>query len=52
MEFLESHGLVPGALATVSEVLIFNHTITFRVQNLPVTLGMTSARYIFVERRK
>jgi DtxR family Mn-dependent transcriptional regulator len=52
MEFLENHGLILGVSVTVSEVLAFNQTITLRVQDHPVTLGFTSARYIFVERQK
>ena len=49
LAFLESKGLLPGAGATVLEVLPFNQTITLRVKDQTVTLGFTSARYLFVE---
>ncbi len=52
MEFLESHGLMPGVSVIVRDVLSFNQTITLREKKQTVILGFASARYIFVERRK
>jgi len=49
LAFLESKGLMPGAEATVQEVLPFNQTITLEVQGQVVTLGFASARYLFIE---
>ncbi len=51
MAFLEGKGITPGALATVTEVLTFNQTITLEIKDEAVTLGFASAKYIFVERR-
>ena len=47
--YLESKGLLPGARATVSEILPFNQTITVEVDGLPVSLGIQAAASIFVE---
>lgn len=49
LEFLERHGIMPGAKAQVAEILPFNQTITIEVEGRPVTLGDAAARYIFVE---
>jgi len=49
LTFLESKGLMPGAEATVQEVLPFNQTITLTVKDQMVTLGFASGRYLFVE---
>ena len=49
MTFLEDKGIRPGVQATVKEVLPFNQTITLEVQGQAVTLGFSSAHYIFVE---
>lgn len=50
LEFLERHGVMPGASASVTEILPFNQTISLEVEGRPVTLGNAAARYIFVER--
>ncbi len=50
LEFLERHGIMPGASARVTEILPFNQTITLEVKGRPVALGNVAARYIFVER--
>jgi len=52
MAFLEINAIMPGAQATVKEVLAFNQTITLEVQGKAATLGFASARYVFVERPK
>ncbi len=49
LAFLEKKQLVPGAEATVREVLPFNQTITLEIQGQAVTLGFASAQYLFVE---
>lgn len=52
LEFLEQRGLMPGVLATVTEVLPFNQTITLEVNDQAVTLGNAAARYLFVEKKE
>jgi DtxR family transcriptional regulator, Mn-dependent transcriptional regulator len=49
MQFLEENGLIPGTEVTVTEVLPFNQTLSVEAKNHAVTLGFSSARYIFVE---
>jgi len=49
MSFLENNGLMPGAEVMVREVLPFNQTIALEIQGQVITLGFSSARYIFVE---
>jgi DtxR family Mn-dependent transcriptional regulator len=48
LQFLEAHGVVPGAQAEVAEVLPFNQTIGLKVGGKDVTVGFAAARYIFV----
>ncbi|MGQ9834274.1 MAG: metal-dependent transcriptional regulator [Candidatus Villigracilaceae bacterium] len=52
LEFLEQRGLMPGVLATVTEILPFNQTITLEVNGQAVTLGNVAARYVFVEEKE
>jgi DtxR family Mn-dependent transcriptional regulator len=49
MSFLESHGILPGVEVGIEEILPFNQTISLRINGQQVTLGFTSARYVFVE---
>jgi DtxR family transcriptional regulator, iron-dependent repressor len=49
MSFLENNGLMPGADVMVREVLPFNQTIALEIQGQVITLGFSSARYMFVE---
>jgi DtxR family Mn-dependent transcriptional regulator len=49
LEFLETNGIVPGARVEVTEILSFNQTLTVQVGDHPVALGLSIARYIFVE---
>ena len=51
LTFLEGKGLMPGAEASVREVLPFNQTVTLEVQGQAVTLGFASAQHLFVELR-
>jgi DtxR family transcriptional regulator, Mn-dependent transcriptional regulator len=48
LQFLEMHGIVPGAQAEVVEVLPFNQTIGLKVGEEKVILGFPAAKYIFV----
>jgi len=50
LSFLESKGVMPGAVAQILEMLDFNQTITLEIGSNPVTLGYASARYVFVAR--
>ncbi len=50
MAFLEKHGILTGATATVEEVLPFNQTVQIRVAGKEVTLGFAAARYLYVEK--
>ena len=50
LQFLETHGIVPGSRAEITEVLSFNQTIGLKVGKRAVTVGFPAARYIFVER--
>jgi DtxR family Mn-dependent transcriptional regulator len=49
MDFLEKKGVLINKLATVRESLPVNQTLSIEIEGLPVTLGFTVARYIFVE---
>jgi DtxR family transcriptional regulator, iron-dependent repressor len=50
LQFLETHGIIPGALARVADILPFNQTITLMVGDKTVTLGYLTARFVFVEK--
>jgi Mn-dependent DtxR family transcriptional regulator/Fe2+ transport system protein FeoA len=50
MQYLEYHGVIPGAAAEVTEVLAFNQTIGLKVGEKNVIVGFATAKYIFVER--
>ena len=50
LEFLEMNGVVPGALAEVTEILPFNQTLSLQMGNNKVSLGFPTAKYIFVEK--
>lgn len=50
MEYLETNGIIPGALAEVTEMLPFNQTLSLQLGKRKVALGFPSARYIFVEK--
>ena len=51
LAFLEGKGLMPGAEASIREVLPFNQTVTLEVRGQVVTLGFASAQHLFVELR-
>jgi DtxR family Mn-dependent transcriptional regulator len=50
MRFLEENGIIPGAEAEISEVLPFNQTIALTLKDRTVSIGFSSARFIFVEK--
>lgn len=49
LHYLEQNEIEPGQVVQVSDVLVFNQTVTLIVENKPVTLGFPIARQIFVE---
>ncbi len=49
MEFLERKKIMIGTEIKVTEILPFNHTLTIEINDNPITLGFTVARYVFVE---
>jgi hypothetical protein len=50
LEFLETNGIVPGAPAEVTELLIFNQTLSLQLIKQQVALGFLAAKCIFVEK--
>lgn len=50
LQFLETNGIVPGAKVEVIDILSFNQTISLKLQRKKVTLGFSSAKYIYVEK--
>jgi len=50
LQFLETNGIVPGAQVEVIEILPFNQTISLKIQSKKVTLGFSSAKYIYIEK--
>jgi len=50
LAFLEEKRMIPGAKATIGEILPFNQTVSVQLNETLVTLGFTVARYIFVEK--
>jgi DtxR family Mn-dependent transcriptional regulator len=49
MNYLEQHGLLPGAELTVLEIMTFNETITLQGSEQAIVLGLSPAALIFVE---
>jgi len=49
LSFLEENKVMPATEAVVSDVLLFNETVTIEIGGRPVTLGNVAAKYIFVE---
>ncbi len=49
LAFLETHRVMPGQDAQITEVLPFNETVTLKINGETVTLGFAVARYIFAE---
>ncbi len=49
LQFLEAHGVVPGAQARVDDILPFNQTMSLKVGKKTVALGFQTARFVYVE---
>jgi len=49
LSFLEVNGILPGRIAIVEKILLFNDTLSIRIGKKVVTLGMKTAEKIFVE---
>jgi DtxR family transcriptional regulator, Mn-dependent transcriptional regulator len=49
LAFLAEKHIAPGEEVQIEEILPFNETITLRVGQQPVSLGLAIARYIFIE---
>jgi DtxR family Mn-dependent transcriptional regulator len=52
LNFLVENGVMPGAEAQITETLPFNQTLTLTIANKPITLGFSTARYIFAEQTR
>jgi DtxR family Mn-dependent transcriptional regulator len=50
LQFLEAHGVIPGAQASVVEILPFNQTLSLALGKKTVALGLQTARFVFVEK--
>ena len=48
LAFLEKNGVMPGQTAQVVQVLPFNQTVLLRVKGKDVSLGFSTARFVFV----
>lgn len=48
LAFLEKNGVLPGQAAQVVQVLPFNQTVLMRVKDKNVSLGFSTARFVFV----
>jgi Fe2+ transport system protein FeoA len=51
LKFLEENELVPGVGVEVAEILPFNQTLSLKVKGHSVSLGFSTARFIFVEKK-
>jgi DtxR family Mn-dependent transcriptional regulator len=49
LTFLEKNGVLPGQAARVVQVLPFNQTVLIRVKDKDVSLGFSTARFVFVQ---
>lgn len=49
LRYLEENEIEPGQVVHVSDILVFNQTVTLEVKGKPVTLGFSIARQIYVE---
>ena len=52
LKFLLENGIVPGAQILVTDILPFNQTLTIKATGQPITLGFSSARFVFAEKAK
>ncbi len=49
LQFLIENKILPGQTIEIIEVLPFNQTISIRLDDKPITLGFSTARFIFAE---
>jgi DtxR family Mn-dependent transcriptional regulator len=52
LKFLYEHQIIPGTQIQVTEILPFNHTVTVLAAGKHVTLGASTAQFLFLEKRK
>lgn len=50
MKYLEDNGIVPGAEVEISDILSFNQTISLKLKDHVISLGFSTARFIYVEK--
>jgi len=50
LKFLELNGIIPGAEVKISEILPFNQTISLKLAERIISLGFSSARFIYAEK--
>jgi DtxR family Mn-dependent transcriptional regulator len=52
LKFLEENSVIPGTQAQISEIQSFNQIISLKLKGQIVSLGFSSARFIFVEKTR
>ncbi len=50
LNFLEENGIIPGATVQVTEVLPFNQTLSLKVKGRAISVGFSTAAFIYVEK--
>lgn len=50
LNFLEENGIIPGTTVQVTEVLPFNQTLSLKVKGRTISVGFSTAAFIFVEK--
>lgn len=50
LKFLEEYGIIPGASVQVTEILPFNQSLSLKVKDRTISVGFSTARFIFVEK--
>ena len=48
LTYLQQHNLLPGSVITVTDVMLFNQTLTLRQGENSIVLGLAAARHIHV----
>jgi DtxR family Mn-dependent transcriptional regulator len=51
MKFFEENGIVPGTKVEIAKILSFNQTISLKRDESLVSLGFSSAKFIYVEKK-
>jgi DtxR family Mn-dependent transcriptional regulator len=52
LNYLVENRVMPGVQARITEILPFNQTLTIAIESKPITLGFSTARYIFAEQTR